>query len=383
MSAAKLVRTFYGQECFAVFSQIQTEGHVREDALSRALRLEVKDLRRIMSRLKTDLIVRERRISARLEEGRMSGQRQIVLSFSVNYKAFLNVTRYKLNYIRDQLNGVDKDASLSNSGYTCSQCMRAFTDLDVGSLFDPLTRSLKCCYCRGTVEEKPTEVAADTARNSLLRFNEQLSDIYAVLTRFEGVQFDYGVLGPEVQKERATVKPEVIGEEAAHKGVIVSIGQDGDEATEAGTEEKSAVPWLQEEEARAFVDLSSIGSLIPITSVPSTFDESSTVRAPTSLASSNTSFSSPTQTRLRLEDVVDLQPSGPNESEVERLLQSHGDIAYASHGEYPHGGNDEEKDYVQVGGKRHHIGDISEDLVARMTADERETYVRRFRHVWL
>jgi hypothetical protein len=90
---------------------------------------------------------------------------------------------------------------------------------------------------------------------------------------------------------------------------------------ETGSRDKSAVPWLREEEARPFVDLSSLTPLVNVP--PSTTAYSSTVPDPTiSLDSSATSFSSPTQTRLRFEDVVDLQPSGPNESEVERLLQS-------------------------------------------------------------
>lgn len=65
-----------------------------------------------------------------------------VSHYSVNYKALLNVTRYKLNHIRDKLDSRDRtDARPSN--YTCTQCLRAFTDLDVGSLFDPMTQLLK------------------------------------------------------------------------------------------------------------------------------------------------------------------------------------------------------------------------------------------------
>ena len=52
MFAAKLVRTFYGQQCFAVFNRIQEEGHARDDALSLALRLEIKDVRRIVDDMK-------------------------------------------------------------------------------------------------------------------------------------------------------------------------------------------------------------------------------------------------------------------------------------------------------------------------------------------
>src|SRR6185437_1604926 len=103
------------------------------------------------------------------------------------------------------------------------------------------------CYCRGTVEEKPIEVAANTARNSLLWFNGQVSDIYAILTRYEGVQFGHGMLEPEVQMGRASGESEVLlsdvsslvlfscfgfkvpGKKAkANNGVIVAIGQGGE-----------------------------------------------------------------------------------------------------------------------------------------------------------
>ena len=52
MFAAKLVRAFYGQQCFVVFNRIQAEGHARDDALSLALRLEIKDVRVIIGYMK-------------------------------------------------------------------------------------------------------------------------------------------------------------------------------------------------------------------------------------------------------------------------------------------------------------------------------------------
>ena len=100
-------------------------------------------------------------------------------------------------------------------------------------------------------------------------------------------------------------------------------------------------------------------------------------------------------------DDVKLQPSGPSESEVERLLQRlkvcgvhcvvvvaayhltfFSDIAYSSPTECSHDGDNEE-DFVLVEGKRHHIDGVTEELIARMSTDEMETYVRRYRHVWM
>lgn len=55
-------------------------------------------------------------------------------------------------------------------------------------------------------------------------------------------------------------------------------------------------------------------------------------------------------------------------------------VAYVSQRECSHGDDDE--DYMQVDGKLYRVDDISEDLVAQMTTNERETYAERFRHLW-
>ena len=46
------------------------------------------------------------------------------------------------------------------------------------------------------------------------------------------------------------------------------------------------------------------------------------------------------------------------------------------------GDENEKENYVQVDGEEYHIEHISEDLVARMTTKERESYGRRFCHLW-
>lgn len=52
IAAAKIVRCFYGPECFVVFSYIQNERQVRDDALRPLLKLEMRDLRRIVNTMK-------------------------------------------------------------------------------------------------------------------------------------------------------------------------------------------------------------------------------------------------------------------------------------------------------------------------------------------
>jgi len=156
--AAKIVRCFYGPECAVVFSYLQNDRQVRDDALRPLLKLEMRDLRRIVNVMKVlgllftiysyncdslcgiqaDFVINERNS---VEEVLDSRPRR-VSHYSVNYKALFNVTRYKLHHIRDRLDSRDRtDARPSN--YTCTQCLRAFTDLDVGNLFDPMTQILK------------------------------------------------------------------------------------------------------------------------------------------------------------------------------------------------------------------------------------------------
>jgi transcription initiation factor IIE alpha subunit len=51
-ASAKIVRCFYGPECAVVFSYIQNERQVRDDALRPLLKLEMRDLRRIVNSMK-------------------------------------------------------------------------------------------------------------------------------------------------------------------------------------------------------------------------------------------------------------------------------------------------------------------------------------------
>jgi len=43
----------------------------------------------------------------------------------------------------------------------------------------------------------------------------------------------------------------------------------------------------------------------------------------------------------------------------------------------------EDDEYVFVTGERYHMDDVDEDLVAKMTLDEREAYTRKFQHMYM
>ena len=190
----------------------------------------------------------------------------------------------------------------------------------------------RCWYCNGTVE-KPETVSDGIAKNSLLRFNEQVFEIYTVLQQYEGVQFS-----PKTQSGRATDALEVLlfsvyrpllafqcSRFKVHgkrtPGIVISVSHGGgvEEAVEPESRGSEPVPWLQDEESKQY----DFSSLVPSKDAPLsgiTIADSSMVQALTiSLASSDSSSSSSAQPRP---DVMDLQHSGPNESEVERLLQN-------------------------------------------------------------
>jgi len=381
--AAKIVRCFYGPECFVVFSYIQNERQVRDDALRPLLKLEMRDLRRIVNAMKADFVINERNSVEELPDSRP----RRVSHYSVNYKALLNVTRYKLSHIRDRLDSKDRTDARPNN-YTCTQCLRAFTDLDVGNLFDPMTQLLKCWFCGSVVEEKAADVAEETTRNSLAKFNEQMAGMYSMLKKFENVQFSREMLefGPltDGQAEDEAALSKAGKRLRQNAGVTISIGYGGEE--EKPSEEKLAVPWMQD--MRPSVD--SPNTEAPYASLPSTLAGSKPeIFVPPAGQVSNTAPSSSGAKRPKTEDDEEFQTNGPNESEIERLLrQSDGrqggeDSVATPKGGSSHADENEDDEYVFVAGERYHIDDVDEDLVAKMAPDELEAYTRKSQHMYL
>ncbi|KAI8773078.1 general transcription factor IIE subunit 1 [Biomphalaria glabrata] len=187
-----IVRGFYAQEHTVVIDMLVRHPCVKEDDLAELLKFERKHLRSILNMLKIDKFLKTRMRVETDEEGRTTRH----TFYFINYSVFVNVVKYKLDHMRRKIEMDERD-NTSRSSFKCPQCLKAYTDYEVGELLDPSTGELVCTYCQTTVVEDESSVPTQDARTLLARFNEQIQPIYDLLRVCEDVRLAPEVLEPE------------------------------------------------------------------------------------------------------------------------------------------------------------------------------------------
>lgn len=67
----------------------------------------------------------------------MGRQRKVPYYF-INYKGAINVTKYKLDQIRQKLESREKD-EVNKASFQCTNCGQQYDQMDVGKIFQPDT----------------------------------------------------------------------------------------------------------------------------------------------------------------------------------------------------------------------------------------------------
>jgi transcription initiation factor TFIIE subunit alpha len=98
---------------------------------SELLKFEKKMLRARLTLLKNDKFMQMR---LKMETG-PDGKAHKVNYYYINYKTFVNVIKYKLDLMRKRLETEERDAT-SRASFKCTNCSKAFTDLEVDQLFN-------------------------------------------------------------------------------------------------------------------------------------------------------------------------------------------------------------------------------------------------------
>lgn len=119
---------------------------LREDDIAELLKFEKKHLRARLTLLKNDKFIHAR---LKMETG-PDGKAHKVNYFFINYKTFVNVIKYKLDLMRKRLETEERDAT-SRASFKCTNCSKAFTDLEVNQLFDFESGLFSCLFCGKTV----------------------------------------------------------------------------------------------------------------------------------------------------------------------------------------------------------------------------------------
>lgn len=187
-----VLRTFYTIEHSLLMDLLIRKPCRREDELESLLRFERKQLRTLIAQLRTDKMLKAR---LRMETG-PDGKATRQNYHYINYKAFVNVVKYKLDHMRRKIETEERD-STSRSSFICTDCKMAFTDLQVDQLLDLATGEFKCSNCGALVEEDPNVQPQADARLVLAKFNDQMAPLYLLLKEVEDIVLPSDLLEPE------------------------------------------------------------------------------------------------------------------------------------------------------------------------------------------
>lgn len=103
---------------------------MKEDDICELLRFERKQLRARITILKNDKFLQGR---LKMETG-PDGKAAKVTFYFINYKTFVNVVKYKLDWMRKRMETTERDAT-SRASFKCVNCSKTFTDLEVNKLY--------------------------------------------------------------------------------------------------------------------------------------------------------------------------------------------------------------------------------------------------------
>ncbi|XP_056294638.1 general transcription factor IIE subunit 1 [Pseudoliparis swirei] len=188
--AKQVVRGFYGVDHALSLDVLIRNPCVREEDMLELLKFDRKQLRSVLNTLKADKFVKCR---MRVETA-LDGKTTRHNYYFINYRVLVNVVKYKLDHMRRRIETDERD-STNRASFRCPCCFSTFTDLEANQLFDPMTGTFRCTFCRTEVEEDAS-VCTD-GRTLVARFNEQIEPIYALLRETEDVNLSQELLEPE------------------------------------------------------------------------------------------------------------------------------------------------------------------------------------------
>ncbi|XP_029442878.1 general transcription factor IIE subunit 1-like isoform X2 [Rhinatrema bivittatum] len=197
--AKYIVRGFYELEYSFTIDVLIRYPCVKEDDMAILLKFDKKQLRTILTTLKSDKFIKSR---MRVETG-PNGKSTRHNYYYINYKVLVNVVKYKLDHIRRKIEADERD-STTRASFKCPACLSTFSDLEVNQLFDPLSEIFRCTYCSMEVEEDLSALPRRDVRTLLARFNEQIEPIFVLLRETENL-----VLASELLEPQPTEIPEL------------------------------------------------------------------------------------------------------------------------------------------------------------------------------
>ncbi|CAD6196728.1 unnamed protein product [Caenorhabditis auriculariae] len=190
-----VVKNFFTNEHFLVVYYIMRAECIREENLRSRLNFDQKQLRQLLANLKGEKLVKERLLSQKNENGRNVS----IIFYFINYRAVLNVLRYKIDHMRQKLESREKD-DMNQAHYKCNHCSSRYELLDIPRILDPMTGQLRCWRCHNEVTADESVAPSQLTRTAVARFNEQMTPLFARIQELNGVQLAPHLLEPDINK---------------------------------------------------------------------------------------------------------------------------------------------------------------------------------------
>jgi len=374
---------------------------VKEEQLRDITKMDNRVLRQLLVQMKVDKIVKERMVPV---ENPTGGKPKRVNYYFVNYKAVLNVARYKIDHMRQKLESREKN-DVNKASYKCSRegCGATYDSLEINDLIDMTTGDMVCWRCHGIVDQDQAAGPTDQTRTSLAKFNDQMAGLFSMLQSLDGVRLAQHLLEPPIQIVSTALQEEAEenkkkflqvgakafgGHLASRKAMFdqeVTVSIIDGNAPAPVVEEKQSVPWLSNNsnfdvsgDTNQKPALGYASSSAPVLS----YGQPGQHRQTTQMhATESTSHLPEVRALLNLEKQLVKEHQQEQEKKKENNEIARSPVTFTL--EEDEDMEDEEEDFVQltVQGKPVEFEDITvdPDIVNQMTEAERNLYVRVWR----
>lgn len=182
-----VLKAFYEPELCLIMDLLLMYRCINEDAIASILKLELKPIRQHINTLKAEKFIAEKPIMETTSDGKNSKN----IFYYIDFKMMVNVIKYKLEKMRQQIEIEEKTVGVHASAtYKCINCGFKYTALDIVEIYF----TMRCNRCdNGQVEEDETAQASCNASNIMYRYNTQMKKIFDLLQRVENIH-----LAPEL-----------------------------------------------------------------------------------------------------------------------------------------------------------------------------------------
>ncbi len=397
--ARLVVRGFYSREDVLIIDMLVRHHCMREDDLSALLKFDKKLVRAKMAGLKKDKLVQEKqRMEMRTDD---PSKVEKMNCYFIGYKVFVNVVKYKLNHMLKKLESSERDAS-SRSSFKCKNCSKTYTDLEVIELIDNFTTGdMKCNHCGAPVEEDESAGPQSDSRQVLAKFNEQMEVLFKMLQSVENIKLDPSLLDPEpvefsddkgVKQNSLAVKPKDVGKwsgEATRNFGLSATDQEikidfGDDSKKDKDVPKDVPIWITESTVEGTQgltnyagDSNTFGNDNEDSRASNSKDDDDEITRLLLQHEKKNSATEAATSSLGARNAPESDSEKSDDSDLEDVTNTNKVDTMSSDDDA-----DDGIPTVRVGSEEITITDVNEDIINRMTSEEKERYTQIFQEFY-